>query len=105
MLAVNYYDEFLKIVEIIAESYSAKRSEASPKDSDIIVFVGPSGSGKSKLATRVLAENDTYETEFTWINDASVLEFGAELYIMYGATFNLSIDLDILSEGVVMIFE
>ncbi|MBO5790242.1 MAG: guanylate kinase, partial [Clostridia bacterium] len=88
MLAVNYYDEFLKIVEIIAESYSAKRSEASPKDSDIIVFVGPSGSGKSKLATRVLAENDTYEKlvsyttkdptaveENKWYNYVSLDEF------------------------------
>ena len=61
MLAVNHYDEFLKIVEIIAESYSAGPLSSSPKESDIVVFVGPSGSGKSKLATRFLKENSGFE--------------------------------------------
>ena len=61
MLAVNYYDEFLKIVEIIAESYSAKTSSQSLSDSDIVVLVGPSGSGKSKIAARFLAENENFE--------------------------------------------
>jgi guanylate kinase len=50
MLAVNTYDEFLKIVEIIAESYSAKPRDDAPKDSEIVVLVGPSSCGKSKLA-------------------------------------------------------
>ena len=61
MLAVNCYDEFLKIVEIIAESYSAKPSEASARDSDIIVLVGPSSTGKSKLAAQLLSENPELE--------------------------------------------
>ena len=61
MLAVNYYDEFLKIVEIIAESYSAKTSSQGLNDSDIVVLVGPSGSGKSKIAARFLAENESFE--------------------------------------------
>ena len=61
ILAVNQYDEFLKIVEIIAESYSAKPSAISPESSDIVVLVGASGSGKSKIATRFLAENDSFE--------------------------------------------
>lgn len=60
MLAVNHYDEFLKIVEIIAESYSAKPSSQTLKSSSIVVLVGPSSSGKSKLATKFLAENDNY---------------------------------------------
>ena len=54
MLAVNYYDEFLKIVEIIAESYSINPSGNDIASSDIVVLVGPSGSGKSKIATRFL---------------------------------------------------
>ena len=60
MLAANSYNEFLKIVEIIAESYSAKTASAS-KDPDIVVLVGPSSSGKSKIASRYLAENETFE--------------------------------------------
>jgi guanylate kinase len=61
MLAVNHYDEFLKIVEIIAESYSAKTCGSRPKKSDVVVLVGPSSTGKSKLAARFLADNDNFE--------------------------------------------
>ena len=61
MLAVNYYDEFLRIVEIIAESYSAGHSSDEAGKSDVVVLVGPSGSGKSKIATRFLAERDDFE--------------------------------------------
>ena len=88
MLAVNHYDEFLKIVEIIAESYSAGPSESSAKNSDIVVLVGPSSTGKSKLATRFLAQNErfaklpSYTTkdptaleENKWYNYVSLEEF------------------------------
>ncbi len=61
MLAVNYYDEFLKIVEVIGESYSAKSGNSSAKNADIVVLVGPSSSGKSKIATRLLEENKSFE--------------------------------------------
>lgn len=61
MLAVNHYDEFLKIVEIIAESYVADHSESDAKESDIVVLVGPSSTGKSKLAARVLENDDRFE--------------------------------------------
>jgi len=88
MLAVNYYDEFLKIVEIIAESYSAKPCIQNNQDSDIVVLVGPSSSGKSKIATRFLTENSNFEKlpSYTtrditaieanqWYNYVSVEEF------------------------------
>lgn len=61
MLAVNNYDEFLKLVEVIAESYSVQTEEAAAEDSKIVVLVGPSGSGKSKIATRFLARTDRFE--------------------------------------------
>ena len=61
MLAVNYYDEFLKIVEIIAESYSAGHDSEKSGASDIVVLVGPSGSGKSKIATSFLSERADFE--------------------------------------------
>ena len=61
MLAVNNYDEFLKLVEVIAESYSAVEHHTAPQHPNVVVLVGPSGSGKSKIATRFLSENGDFE--------------------------------------------
>ena len=61
MLAVNNYDEFLKLVEVIAESYSVQAQEQEREKPSIAVLVGPSGSGKSKIATRFLAKNSSFE--------------------------------------------
>ena len=61
MLAVNNYDEFLKLVEVIADSYSVQSADARAEDSSIVVFVGPSGSGKSKIATRFLSRTDKFQ--------------------------------------------
>ena len=61
MLAVNNYDEFLKLVEVIADSYSVQSADARAEDANIVVFVGPSGSGKSKIATRFLSRTDKFE--------------------------------------------
>ena len=61
MLAVNNYDEFLKLVEVIAESHSAIPHPKTPEDPDIVVLVGPSCSGKSKIATRYLADHPDFE--------------------------------------------
>ena len=61
MLAVNNYDEFLQLVEVIAESYSVTADEQAHSNSDIVVLVGPSGSGKSKIAKRFLSKNTEFE--------------------------------------------
>ena len=61
MLAVNNYDEFLKLVEVIAESYSVQAQTREREQPSIAVLVGPSGSGKSKIATRFLAKNSDFE--------------------------------------------
>ena len=61
MLAVNNYEEFLKLVEVIAESYSMQAQPRTAKDAKVVVLVGPSGSGKSKIATQLLAETDRFE--------------------------------------------
>jgi len=60
MLAVNNYDEFLRLVEVISESYSIG-TDAALTEPGIVVLVGPSGSGKSKIATKVLAQTDKFE--------------------------------------------
>ena len=88
MLAVNNYEEFLKLVEVIAESYSAIPHPQAQEDPDIVVLVGPSSSGKSKIATRFLAENRDFEklVSYTtkdptalevnnWYNYVSIEEF------------------------------
>lgn len=61
MLAVNNYDEFLKLVEVIAESYSVSSQNDEEENADIVVLVGPSGSGKSKIAKRLLSKCEKLE--------------------------------------------
>ena len=56
MLAVNTYDEFLKLVEAIADSYSVKPDRFSLNEPSIIVLVGPSGSGKNDIAKGLLEQ-------------------------------------------------
>lgn len=59
MLAVNNYDEFLKLVEVISTSYSAVKNDY--KNPSIVALVGPSGSGKTKLAGEMLRKCDKFE--------------------------------------------
>lgn len=61
MLAVNNYDEFLKVVEVIAESYTVKAEEQILTEPSIVALIGPSGSGKSKIATRILEATQRLE--------------------------------------------
>lgn len=90
MLAVNNYEEFLKLVEVIAESHSAIPSPRAPEDPDVVVLVGPARSGKSKIASRFLQENPEFEklVSYTtkepsetpnnrWYNYVSLEEFRA----------------------------
>ena len=56
MLAVNTYDEFLKLVEVITQSYSHAPETLSSENPGVVVLVGPSGSGKTKIAGRLVNE-------------------------------------------------
>ena len=88
MMAVNNYDEFLKLVEVIAESYAARPDSFSGEEPSVVVLVGPSGSGKSKIATRLLDKTDRFQKlvsyttqdptaveENQWYNYVSLEEF------------------------------
>ena len=72
MLAVNNYDAFLKLVEVIGESYVSRENNGEHK---IAVLVGPSGSGKTKVAAKLLEKTDKYEklTGYT-TNDPTAVE-------------------------------
>ena len=59
MLAVNNYDEFLKLVEVITKSYSYVEQEL--KGPGIIVLVGPSGSGKTEIEKKLLDKCENLE--------------------------------------------
>ena len=88
LLAVNNYEEFLKLVEVIAESNTMYPDTHGTGEPGIVVLVGPSGSGKSKIATKVLSTTDRYEKldsyttkdptaleENQWYNYLSVEQF------------------------------
>ena len=78
MMAVSNYDEFLKLVEVIAESYSAKADSFESDEPGIVVLVGPSGSGKSKIATRLLNTTDRFQKLVSYTtNDPTAIEENA----------------------------
>lgn len=75
LLAVNNYDEFIKLVEVISDSYSLRKETSAWDEPGIVVLVGPSGSGKSKIASRVLAQTDKFEKLVSYTtNDPTAVE-------------------------------
>ena len=80
MLAVNTYDEFLKLVEIISDSYSTKAQHFDPNQPGIVVLVGPSGSGKTDIAKRLVKRSKRFEKLISYTTDATVGLQGGEWY-------------------------
>ena len=75
MMAVNTYDEFLKLVEVISDSYNVNQKRYSLDEPSIVVLVGPSGSGKSKIASKVLSKSDQFEKLHSYTtNDPTAVE-------------------------------
>lgn len=74
MLAVNNYDEFLKLVEVITTSYSTVKDDL--KNPSIVALVGPSGSGKSDIAKKLLEKESRFEKllSYTTIDPTSKTE-------------------------------
>lgn len=70
MLAVNTYDEFLKLVEVISESYSTKAVPRSLSEPSVVVLVGPSGSGKNEITLELLRTTDCFEKLISYTTDA-----------------------------------
>ena len=80
MLAVNTYDEFLRLVEVISEGYSLKPDQHDPNEPGIVVLVGPSGSGKTQVAQKLLKKSRKFEKLISYTTDATVGLQGGEWY-------------------------
>ena len=80
VLAVNTYDEFLKLVEVISDSYSIKPETKNLKQPGIVVLVGPSGSGKNEVAKKLTRKKKCFHKLFSYTTDASVGLQGGEWY-------------------------
>ena len=80
VLAVNTYDEFLKLVEVIAEGYTPRLGTSVSEQPGIVVLVGPSGSGKTEVAKQILKKSDKFEKLISYTTDATVGMQGGEWY-------------------------
>lgn len=72
ILAVNNYDEFLKLVEVIAGSYNVNANGFTLDNPSVVVLVGPSGSGKNEVAQGLLKRSDKFEKLISYTTDAAV---------------------------------
>ena len=100
VLAVNNYDEFLKLVEIIAESYSTKATQFSAGSPTVVALIGPSGSGKNEIAEELLRQTTAFEKLVSYTTDAAVCSRadGAYHYVDHD-TFNRMVDAGELFES------
>lgn len=80
ILAVNTYDEFLKLVEVIADGYTSRMQNVDVNEPGIVVLVGPSGSGKADVAKQILKKTDRFEKLISYTTDATVGMQGGEWY-------------------------
>ncbi len=80
MLAVNTYDEFLRLVEVISDGYTTKAEHFSPDQPGIVVLVGPSGSGKNQVAKQLMRKSKAFEKLISYTTDATVGLQGGDWY-------------------------
>ena len=80
MLAVNTYDEFLRLVEVIAEGYSIHPEQHDHEQPGIVVLVGPSGSGKNEVAKQIMRKSRKFQKLISYTTDATVGLQGGEWY-------------------------
>ena len=80
VLAVNNYEEFLKLVEVISDSYSVRTDAPGLREPGIVVLVGPSGSGKTEVAKKLVRKKKSFEKLISYTTDASVGLQGGEWY-------------------------
>ena len=79
VLAVNNYNEFLKLVEVISDSYSIRRKKKEDNPG-VVVLVGPSGSGKNEIARELMDRTNAFQKLISYTTDATVGLQGGEWY-------------------------
>ena len=80
VLAVNTYDEFLKLVEVIADSYRVKTAPNAAGEPSVVVLVGPSGSGKNEIAQALEAACPALERLVSYTTAEGLDPVSAERY-------------------------
>ena len=80
MLAVNTYEEFLKLVEVIADSYNPKPEHGFNDEPGILVLVGPSGGGKNEIARQLMKKSRAFHKLTSYTTDATVGMQSGEQY-------------------------
>ena len=80
LLAVNTYDEFLKLVEVISDSYSTRSNRFRPDQPSVIVLVGPSGSGKNDIVLGLEQATDRVEKLVSYTTAEQVDLFSMDRY-------------------------
>lgn len=61
VLAVNTYDEFMKLVEVIADSYRGGIERYTLSQPSVVVLVGSTGSGKNEIAKLLMERTNCFE--------------------------------------------
>ncbi len=82
------------------ESKVGQRVEAA-----LSAGVGPFEFGPVISDWNPIQKNDIYESDFSMYEMDTVLDYGLELYFFVGGTVNLSIDLKLIEESVMILFE
>lgn len=72
MLAVNTYDEFLKLVEVISDSYNPRPDRRFADEPGVLVLVGPSGAGKNEIAKTIMKKSRSFQKLTSYTTDATV---------------------------------
>ena len=78
MMAVNNYDEFLKLLEVITTSYTYV--EGTGEKPNIVVLVGPSGTGKRTIARTLLEKCDRFGMLVSYTTKAAAAENESDWY-------------------------
>ena len=80
MLAVNTYDEFLKLVEVIADSYNPRPDHRFHDEPGVLVLVGPSGGNKNEIARQIMKKSRSFQKLTSYTTDATVGMQAGEQY-------------------------